>query len=102
MNMTNTSEQIILDIYKKQKDYFKSGETLDVDFRRKMLKKFLQAMEKWEQRLADALWTDLHKSYEEAYLTEISNRILFIAKSVQYASSGYSELVCTIFIFVII
>jgi len=70
--MTNTSEQIILDIYKKQKDYFKSGETLDVDFRRKMLKKFLQAMEKWEQRLADALWTDLHKSYEEAYLTEIS------------------------------
>lgn len=72
MNMTNTSEQIILDIYKKQKDYFKSGETLDVDFRRKMLKKFLQAMEKWEQRLADALWTDLHKSYEEAYLTEIS------------------------------
>lgn len=72
MNMTNTSEQIILDIYKKQKDYFKSGETLDVDFRRKMLKKFLQAMEKWKQRLADALWTDLHKSYEEAYLTEIS------------------------------
>lgn len=72
MNMTNTSEQIILDIYKKQKDYFKSGETLDVDFRRKMLKKFLQAMEQWEQRLADALWTDLHKSYEEAYLTEIS------------------------------
>ena len=70
--MTNTSEQIILDIYKKQKDYFKSGETLDVDFRRKMLKKFLQAMEKWEQRLADALWTDLHKSYEEAYLTELS------------------------------
>ena len=70
--MTNTSEQEILDIYKKQKDYFKSGETLDVDFRRKMLKKFLQAMEKWEQRLADALWTDLHKSYEEAYLTEIS------------------------------
>ena len=70
--MTNTSEQIILDIYKKQKDYFKSGETLDVDFRRKMLKKFLQTMEKWEQRLADALWTDLHKSYEEAYLTEIS------------------------------
>ena len=72
MNMTNTSEQEILDIYKKQKDYFKSGETLDVDFRRKMLKKFLLAMEHWEQRLADALWTDLHKSYEEAYLTEIS------------------------------
>ena len=32
----------------------------------------LEAMEKWESKLADALWTDLHKSYEEAYLTEIS------------------------------
>ena len=29
-------------------------------------------MEKWEKALTDALWTDLHKSYEEAYLTEIS------------------------------
>ena len=29
-------------------------------------------MNKWEGRLADALWKDLHKSYEEAYLTEIS------------------------------
>ena len=70
--MTNTSEQTILGIYRSQKEYFRSGETLDVDFRRKMLKKFLQAMEQWEQRLAEALWTDLHKSYEEAYLTEIS------------------------------
>ena len=37
-----------------------------------MLVKLLDAMEKWEEKLAEALWTDLHKSYEEAYLTEIS------------------------------
>ena len=37
-----------------------------------MLKNFLAAMEKWEGRISEALWTDLHKSYEEAYLTEIS------------------------------
>ena len=37
-----------------------------------MLHKLLSAMEKWEGKLADALWEDLHKSYEEAYLTEIS------------------------------
>ena len=72
--MTNTSEQIILDIYKKQKDYFKSGETLDVDFRRKMLKKFLLAMEQWEQRLADALWTDLHKSLGTGVLDGPKNK----------------------------
>ena len=32
----------------------------------------MRAMEVWEDRLCDALWKDLHKSYEEAYLTEIS------------------------------
>ena len=37
-----------------------------------MLKKFLEAMEKWEGRISEALLTDLHKSYQEAYLTEIS------------------------------
>jgi aldehyde dehydrogenase (NAD+) len=70
--MKNTPEEKVIAIYKAQKEYFKTGQTLDVSFRRKMLASFLQAMEKWEQRLADALWTDLHKSYEEAYMTEIS------------------------------
>ena len=70
--MKNTSEQEILAIHKAQTEYFRTGETLTIQFRRKMLAKFLQAMEKWEQKLADALWTDLHKSYEEAYMTEIS------------------------------
>ena len=37
-----------------------------------MLCKFRDAMLKWEDRLAQALWQDLHKSYQEAYLTEIS------------------------------
>lgn len=32
----------------------------------------MSAMEEWEEKLTDALWKDLHKSYEEAYLTEIS------------------------------
>lgn len=70
--MKNTSEQEILAIHKAQKEFFATGETLSIPFRRKMLANFLQAMEKWEQKLAEALWTDLHKSYEEAYMTEIS------------------------------
>ena len=55
-----------------QRDFFRSGATLDVRFRRNMLKKLLAAMDKWEKELAEALWKDLHKSYEEAYLTELS------------------------------
>ena len=59
-------------IAEAQKAYFRSGATLDIKFRKQMLRKFLAALDKWEQRLYDALWADLHKSYEEALLTEIS------------------------------
>ena len=55
-----------------QRAYFRTGATLDINFRRQMLKKLQTALAKWEKPLADALWTDLHKSYEEAYLTELS------------------------------
>lgn len=70
--MQNTSKERILGIIDAQRRFFRSEATLDVAFRKEMLKNFLKAMEKWESRLCDALWTDLHKSYEEAYLTEIS------------------------------
>ena len=59
-------------IRQAQNEFFRSGATLDVSFRRKMLERFSEALDKWEERLCDALWADLHKSYEEAYLTEIS------------------------------
>ena len=72
MAMENTSTERIIRIAQKQKEYFRSGETLDISFRKSMLKRLLGAMQKWESKIADALWTDLHKSYEEAYLTEIS------------------------------
>lgn len=70
--MENISTDRIISIAAAQKAYFRSGATLDVSFRKEMLRKFLKTMEKWESRLCDALWTDLHKSYEEAFLTEIS------------------------------
>ena len=70
--MDNTSTERIIELHNKQKEYFATGATLDISFRKAMLKKLLAAMEKWESRLSEALWTDLHKSYEEAYLTEIS------------------------------
>ena len=70
--MENTPTNKIIEIHSKQRDFFKTGTTLDIKFRKQMLKNFLAAMEKWESRISDALWTDLHKSYEEAFLTEIS------------------------------
>ena len=43
----------------------------DIPFRREMLRRFEEGLHKWEKPLCDALWADLHKSYEEAYMTEI-------------------------------
>ena len=70
--MENTSTERIEAVVKTQNEYFRTGATLDIKFRKEMLRKFQSAMLKWENRLCDALWTDLHKSYEEAYMTEIS------------------------------
>ncbi|MCF0176473.1 MAG: aldehyde dehydrogenase family protein [Bacteroidales bacterium] len=71
MTLENTPKERIDAIVAAQKAYFKEGETLDVKFRKRQLGNFLKALDKWEKELADALWTDLHKSYEEAYMTEI-------------------------------
>jgi aldehyde dehydrogenase (NAD+) len=70
--MENTSLERIKYITEAQKEFFRTGATLDIRFRKEMLKRLLNAMAKWEDRLGKALWTDLHKSYEEAYLTELS------------------------------
>ena len=72
LTMESTSAERIVEIREKQRKYFHSGATLDVKARKAALKKFEQAVLKWEKPLCDALWADLHKSYEEAYLTEIS------------------------------
>ena len=72
MTLVNTSDKRIVEICKAQREYFQSGATLDIAFRKAMLRKLLAAMEKWEQKISDALWNDLHKSYPDAYLTEIS------------------------------
>ena len=56
----------------KQKHYFHSGATLPLSFRKQMLRRLADAMHQYEKPLTDALWQDLHKSYEEAYLTELS------------------------------
>ena len=70
--MENTAADRIISIANAQKAYFRTGKTLDVKFRRNMLDRFAKALDKWEAKLCDALWEDLHKSYEEAFLTEIS------------------------------
>jgi aldehyde dehydrogenase (NAD+) len=72
MSLENTPAARISALAAAQKTYFRSGATLSEAFRRTMLRRLDAALANWEKRLCDALWTDLHKSPEEAYLTEIS------------------------------
>lgn len=62
----------IEDIFSKQRAFFATNQTKDIPFRIIQLKKFREAIFHYEKQIADALWEDLHKSFEEAYLTEIS------------------------------
>lgn len=72
MSLENTPAARISALAAAQKTYFRSGATLPKAFRRTMLRRLDAALANWEKRLCDALWTDLHKSPEEAFLTEIS------------------------------
>lgn len=58
-------------IHQRQKEFFATGNTHPVEFRIQALKKLKQAILDFQPQLLDALWKDLHKSPEEAYLTEI-------------------------------
>lgn len=72
MRVENTTTEKISQIVAAQKAYFHSGATLDISFRKQMLKRLLKALNEWKKPLAEALYADLHKSYEEAYMTELS------------------------------
>ena len=69
--MENTSAERIEELVLKQRAFFATGTTRDVKWRIRQLKAFKKGLEKWEKHICDALWQDLHKSYEEAFMTEI-------------------------------
>ena len=72
MSSTSATPEEIDRLVDKQRAYFATGATLPYAFRRQQLQRFQTALRDWEKPLCEALWTDLHKSAEEAVLTEIS------------------------------
>ena len=54
-----------------QREFFRSGKTLDVSFRVQMLKKLYSAIQKYEGKINDALKKDLGKSAYESYMCEV-------------------------------
>lgn len=72
MSINNTPTAEIKKITEAQRRYFASNATLPRKFRKEQLKKLQKALKEWEKPLCEALWTDLHKSAEEAIMTELS------------------------------
>ena len=72
MAITNTTAVQITKIVNSQREYFATGQTLNISYRIAALKSLKAAIKKFEKPLGAAVWQDLHKSYEEAYLTELS------------------------------
>ena len=87
MAVENHSIEYIDNIVVSQRGFFRGGTTLDVKFRKEMLQRLLVGLQKWEKPLAEALWIDLHKSYEEAYMTEISIVLGEIKNHLKHLSS---------------
>lgn len=74
------------EVLELQKEYFKSGETLDLDFRIDMLKKLKDILLINEDKILEALYMDLNKSSFEGYSTELGivlDEIGFIIKNIK-------------------
>lgn len=58
-------------IVEAQRDFWNTGKTKSIAFRKDMLKRLRSAILKNEQAIYQALYQDLHKSETESYLTEV-------------------------------
>ncbi|MDR0414657.1 MAG: aldehyde dehydrogenase family protein [Prevotellaceae bacterium] len=70
--MENTLPSAIEKMLEHQRQFFATHRTKDVQFRLEQLKKFRGAVLRYMPKIFDALWSDLHKSPEEAYMTEVA------------------------------
>ena len=76
----------ISDIVRKQREFFKTGRTKDVDFRINALGKLEQVIKKYEVKIEEALKKDLNKSEFESYMAEVGltlSDLTFIKKRVK-------------------
>ncbi|MGL4739569.1 MAG: aldehyde dehydrogenase [Sarcina sp.] len=60
------------EVFEKQKSFYNTGATLNLDFRIEQLKKLKNIIKNKEEKVLEALNSDLRKSRFEGYVTEIS------------------------------
>lgn len=77
-------------IVQKQRDFFNTGATLDVKFRKESLKKLKKAIKRRERDIYEALRLDLGKCETEAYMCEVGmvlSELRYMIKNVARLSS---------------
>jgi len=65
------NQKDIHDLVKRQDEFFHTGQTRNVKFRKTQLKKLRSTIFKYQDRIYEALWKDLHKNKMEVWATEI-------------------------------
>ena len=67
-----------------QRSFFRTGRTMDVDFRIAMLKKLYKELKENSKALTDALTADLGKSESEGYMCEVGNVLCEISYQIKH------------------
>ena len=70
--MIDTAEEVIIKKIEHHSAFFSTQITKDIGYRVAQLRKLKTAIIQYQDKIELALWDDLHKSPEEAYVTEIS------------------------------
>lgn len=76
-------EVYIKNIVDKQRSFFRTGQTLDIDFRIDQLYKLKKAILKYENEIKDALYEDLNRSKTESYILDIATVIYEIDETIE-------------------
>lgn len=76
--MDNYSLEMISETVEKQRCFFNSGKTLDVEFRIRQLKRLKKAVIYYEDELTHALFKDLGRNVTEGYFCDVGSVILEI------------------------
>ena len=98
--MTVHTQETVHAIVERQRAFFRTGKTLDVNFRIEQLKKLKQSVLDHREMLEKALYDDLNKSPIEAYLCDVGpvivevNEILHGLKRWARPERHFSGLMC--------
>jgi len=72
MRYTNMNQEQIKSLLDSQRAYFRSGETLDLDFRLEQLEKLKTSFIKYEPKIIEAAKKDMGRNEMETYLIELN------------------------------